>query len=202
MKDMKRKIYLLLGLWLFTHLALSQNCHSDTVVTSTIPEGNTITIKAANSIEGINIVSNGASATYDAGLEVILSPGFDALNGSTFTTQLTGCRSTGNTSNDTYFPLQWGHVDQIGTLEDFNGNDIPNPGKGANILGAWETTEGSAAITVAIIDSGFDKDHQDLDTGRVVAGYNFLDDNDNYDDIYGHGSLVTGILSATANSEG
>ncbi len=69
-----------------------------------------------------------------------------------------------------------------------------------------EITKGydGSGISIAIIDTGIDSTHPDLDEGKVVAGYNFLagdpsfpqytDPND-YDDDDGHGTSVAGIAA-------
>jgi serine protease len=45
---------------------------------------------------------------------------------------------------------------------------------GVNAYGAWDLTQGSAAITVAVVDTGI-TNHVDL-TGRVLPGYDFIGD--------------------------
>lgn len=69
---------------------------------------------------------------------------------------------------------------------------------------AWSKTTGSNNNVVAIIDTGLDATHEDLQNLNLVAGYNFLTNQDivgkvNSDDN-GHGTLVAGILGATANN--
>lgn len=66
---------------------------------------------------------------------------------------------------------------------------------------AWETTTGSAGVVIAILDTGLDLGHAEF-SGRIVAGYDFVnDDSDPTDDSYsGHGTLVTGIAAATGNN--
>jgi thermitase len=67
---------------------------------------------------------------------------------------------------------------------------------------AWSITTGSPSVTIAIIDSGIDDNHPDLQ-GRLVAGYNPIPSygNPNYtDDDMGHGTFVAGIVGATGNN--
>lgn len=69
---------------------------------------------------------------------------------------------------------------------------------------AWSRSIGSASNVVAVVDTGIDFTHEDLQSIRVVSGYNFitgqkLEGNINSDDN-GHGTLVAGILGATANN--
>ena len=64
---------------------------------------------------------------------------------------------------------------------------------------AWDYTMGDADITVAVIDSGVDKDHPDL-VERITTGYDFENDTPDADDWLGHGSHVAGIIAATTNN--
>ncbi len=64
---------------------------------------------------------------------------------------------------------------------------------------AWDVTTGSTSVPIAIADSGADFAHPDLQ-GRLVAGYDFVD-NDTYPmDENGHGTSVTGVAGATTNN--
>lgn len=68
----------------------------------------------------------------------------------------------------------------------------------------WDTTKG-AGITVAILDTGCDTDHPDLQ-GRITKGRNFTDDDQSNPDIYedynGHGTHVAGTIAAIQNNTG
>ena len=63
------------------------------------------------------------------------------------------------------------------------------PGSGATGAGAL----------VAVVDSGVDADHPDL-AGRVVAGPDLVDGDDNPDDPTGHGTHIAGIIAAAAGN--
>lgn len=69
---------------------------------------------------------------------------------------------------------------------------------------AWEKTVGSITNVVGIVDTGVDQTHEDLKSINYVSGFNFITQQSiavggNSDDN-GHGTLVTGILGATANN--
>jgi serine protease AprX len=60
----------------------------------------------------------------------------------------------------------------------------------------WEKGIDGRGVTVAVIDSGIDKNHPDL-VGRVVAEKNFLADEVTADDLLGHGTMVAGIIAGS-----
>jgi hypothetical protein len=64
---------------------------------------------------------------------------------------------------------------------------------------AWETTKGSEAVVVAVLDSGIDASHPEL-AGRVVPGRNILNGSDDTTDERGHGTGMAGIIGARTNN--
>jgi len=64
---------------------------------------------------------------------------------------------------------------------------------------AWSTTTGSSGVTIAILDTGVNGAHSDL-SAKLVAGWNFFDNNSNTADVYGHGTLVAGTAAAASNN--
>lgn len=141
--------------------------------------------------------------------EINLYPGFTVGPDSYFETFLSteNCGTT-TVPNDTYFNLQWGHLGTLSQLNDYNGNPIPtsNLGKGANILEAWDIlgSKGSPNIGIAIIDSGVQQQtpsnsgHPDLNN-NINPTINFVD-NETSQDIFGHGTTVTGIINANVGN--
>ena len=63
----------------------------------------------------------------------------------------------------------------------------------------WAKRIDGRGITVAVIDSGIDKNHPDL-IGKVVAEKNFLTDEVTADDLLGHGTMVAGIIAGSGNA--
>ena len=97
------------------------------------------------------------------------------------------------------------------TLTLFNGGLTNDPGSSQQwylpLLGmqtAWTAGYDGSGVTVAVIDSGAIRTHEDLLDGQVV-GYNFLggDTCDPYawDDDDGHGSMIAGIIAAGVGNE-
>jgi len=61
---------------------------------------------------------------------------------------------------------------------------------------AWQITRGDQSIIVAVLDTGINKDNQDL-ADRVVAEVNFTD-SPTSDDLHGHGTHMAGTIAAIA----
>jgi subtilisin family serine protease len=129
-------------------------------------------------------------------------------------------RSATATPDDTHLHLQWAlhNTGQTGGTQD---TDLDGPE-------AWDVTTGSDSIVIAVIDTGADLDHQDLEgniwrnTGEDwiggTPGHNGVDDdgngktddyygwdfangdNDPDDDSDGHGTHVAGIMAAEGNN--
>src|SRR5664280_144730 len=64
---------------------------------------------------------------------------------------------------------------------------------------AWGRTTGSAEVTVAVLDTGVQLDHPDLQA-NLVPGWDFINDDDYPSDDYGHGTHVAGIIGASGNN--
>lgn len=74
----------------------------------------------------------------------------------------------------------------------------------AGFTKAWNVTTGSREVVVAVIDTGIDATHEDFNGTNFVEGYNLVNDTairsrSNSDDN-GHGTLVAGVIGATANN--
>lgn len=63
----------------------------------------------------------------------------------------------------------------------------------------WTVTTGSTSVKIAIVDTGVDKNHSDL-VGKLVAGYDFVNNDADADDDNGHGTHCAGIAAALTNN--
>ncbi len=111
------------------------------------------------------------------------------------------------TPNDSLFDYQYALYN--------SGQDIGPPGspqgeERADIkaTSTWEETKGDEDVVIAIVDTGVDLDHPDLNdkiySSEIYSkGYDFVNDDSDATDDEGHGTHVAGIAAAeTHNSEG
>ena len=63
-----------------------------------------------------------------------------------------------------------------------------------------------SGIIISVIDTGVDFNHPDLFgfgmNGKIIGGYDFVDNDDMPEDTNGHGTQVTGIIAANGNLKG
>ena len=64
---------------------------------------------------------------------------------------------------------------------------------------AWSTTTGRKDIVIAILDTGIDATHPDLQA-KLVPGWNIYNNNSDTSDVYGHGTVVAGTAAASSNN--
>ncbi len=83
--------------------------------------------------------------------------------------------------NDQYFNSQWGM------------SKIQAPA-------AWDEATGGSDVTIAIIDTGVDLGHPDLND-KIVPGWDFVNDDSLAQDDHGHGTHVAGIAAAETNNQ-
>jgi|GEM_PF-5753539 len=54
-------------------------------------------------------------------------------------------------------------------------------------------------VTIGLLDSGVEKEHEDL-SGQIIQYYNVAEKNNDITDSFGHGTAVAGIIAAIANN--
>lgn len=100
-------------------------------------------------------------------------------------------------SDDTYFPLQWGLLNENTVGPDNFHVDV-------NVVPAWEVVQGEGVV-VAVIDTGLDITHEDITANIDPNGWNFVDDNnivhnvDNLSDEM-HATNLAGIIGAVKDN--
>jgi len=86
---------------------------------------------------------------------------------------------------DPRFSDQW-YLDQV------NDADIDMPE-------AWEINRDAGEVPAAVLDSGVQPDHPDLQ-GALLPGWDFVNDDDSPADDNGHGTHVTGLIAARSDN--
>ncbi len=101
--------------------------------------------------------------------------------------------------NDPYFSYQF-YLKSNGQMIKIGENTI-TPKIGADIKAedAWNYSEGSEDVIIAVIDTGVDFSHPDL-RNKLLDGYNFVAGNPYAIDDNGHGTAMAGIIGASANN--
>ncbi|MBA7512850.1 hypothetical protein ES705_04859 [subsurface metagenome] len=64
---------------------------------------------------------------------------------------------------------------------------------------AWDIEKGNSNVIIAIVDTGIDLDHPDLDE-KIVHGYDFVNEDADPMDDHGHGTHCAGIAAAESNN--
>lgn len=82
--------------------------------------------------------------------------------------------------NDPYYAAQW---------------SLPRTG----VPLAWGLSTGAWSAPVAVLDTGVDASHPDLQ-GQLLPGYDFINGNADPSDDHGHGTRMAGIVAALANN--
>lgn len=76
-------------------------------------------------------------------------------------------------------------------------DDLPQ--RYINLPTAWDYNTGSPNVRIAVLDSGIDTTHADLD-GNIETAVSFLTGNTNPGDKFGHGTPVAALIAAEANN--
>jgi subtilisin family serine protease len=104
-------------------------------------------------------------------------------------------RASRFTPTDPEFPDQW-HLHNTGQGGGEADNDV-------DAVEAWDIALGDPDVIVAVLDSGVDTDHPDLE-GALLPGWDVLDGDDDPspDGLGSHGTSVAGLMAAPAQGTG
>ena len=84
------------------------------------------------------------------------------------------------TPNDPSFANQW-HLERIAAPA------------------GWDLTNGSSNVTIAVLDTGIQMNHPDLQ-GRILPGWDYVNNDSDPSDDHGHGTAVAGTAAAIGNN--
>jgi thermitase len=102
-------------------------------------------------------------------------------------------------TSDTYFGYQWALENTGQVFPGIDGDVSGTTDADIDAPQAWETGADGTGVTVAVVDTGVDGSHADL-SGRLTAGYDFIQDDATPQDDNGHGTHVAGIVAATRDN--
>jgi hypothetical protein len=100
--------------------------------------------------------------------------------------------------NDPFFSQQWGLSNTGQTI----GGNVGVQGVDVNAAQAWTITQGADSTIVAVLDSGIPVRAASFPdfAGRLLAGFDFVNNDNDPTDDHGHGSNVTSIATAQGNN--
>jgi subtilisin family serine protease len=101
---------------------------------------------------------------------------------------------------DKYFESQYALSNTGQVLDDLP--DRPQCTAGADITatGAWDQAKGDAGVIIAVLDTGLDMDHPDIENKLASRGKDFINNDDDATDDHWHGTHVAGIAAADTNN--
>lgn len=94
--------------------------------------------------------------------------------------ELDGAGSGGGVPSDPSYSLQWHH-------------------QKIDSQASWDITQGDDSIIVAVLDTGVNMNLSEF-SGRIVNGYDYVNNDSNPSDDHGHGTAVAGAIAANANN--
>jgi subtilisin family serine protease len=110
--------------------------------------------------------------------------------------------------NDTNYGNLWGLANTGQTIAgaSYATNNPGTAGKDISAESAWAISTDCSSVTVAVIDTGVNYNHDDLSANMWTSaaypnhGYDFVDSDNNPMDLNGHGTHVAGTIGAVGNN--
>jgi subtilisin family serine protease len=97
------------------------------------------------------------------------------------------------TPNDQYYTQQWA-LRNVGQYPAYGNNDVD-----IDADEAWDIFTGSTDVTIAVIDTGVDLNHPDLQA-KIVPGYDYVNNDATADDDNMHGTACASLAAAMTNN--
>lgn len=107
------------------------------------------------------------------------------------------------TPNDSLFQYQYALFNTGQLIGSVPGSPQGKSSSDIKAPAGWEETLGKESVTVAVVDTGVDLTHPDLKNKLKTSGRDFVNNDYDASDDFGHGTMVAGIIGAeTNNNEG
>ncbi len=107
-------------------------------------------------------------------------------------------KKTNFVPNDPYYSNQWAHDNYGQASNGSGGGNVGTDDADTDTDLAWDITTGDSSVIIAILDTGVNE-HSEL-SGRLVDGYDYVYQDDNPNDVQGHGTACAGIAAAKGNN--
>lgn len=101
--------------------------------------------------------------------------------------------------NDTFYALQYG-LRNTGQKVGIHQNVSGTPGADIKAEEAWNETKGKETVVVAVLDTGLDFDHPDLQGNIASSGRDFVNGGSLPFDDHGHGTMISSIIAADTDN--
>ncbi|MBN2198767.1 MAG: S8 family serine peptidase [Candidatus Aminicenantes bacterium] len=103
------------------------------------------------------------------------------------------------TPNDTFFGYQYALYNS-GQPISIPGSPTGKPSADIKATAAWEETRGDSEVVVAVVDTGADLLHPDLENKFAGSGRDFINEDFDASDDHGHGTWISGIIGAETDN--
>ncbi len=103
--------------------------------------------------------------------------------------------------NDKYFGDQYALSNSGQVLDDLPDQPQGRAGADINATGAWDQTKGDPGIIIAVLDTGVELSHPDIQNKLVSPGRDFVGGGSDANDDVWHGTHVAGIAAAETDNE-
>jgi thermitase len=103
--------------------------------------------------------------------------------------------------NDKYFTDQYALSNSGQVLDDLPDRPQATAGADINATGAWDQTKGESGVIIAVLDTGVELSHPDIQNKIASPGRDFVGGSPDASDDHWHGTHVAGIAAAETNNE-
>jgi len=166
------------------------------VVTGVAMENHHNTVAQPDEIESVTLLRGSFIWTFDDSRDALgdLAKSFEKGEIESFSPLIEKAFSARFEPNDPYFDNQW-HLNNSGQTSGVVGED-------ANVMGVWDSFNGSGVL-ISVIDDGVEHSHPDLSDNYVsIHSYDWCGDDPDPDpnSSDGHGTAVAGVAAGTGNN--
>ncbi len=102
------------------------------------------------------------------------------------------------TPNDPSYRLQWEHHNR-GQAVTAGGDSVGTWDCDIDTNQAWDIQTGAYSVLIAVVDTGIDRGHPEF-SGRVLTGWDFVNNDSDPADDNGHGTSCAGIAAARGDN--